>query len=233
MECPPVTSPVTDHIDLIARHVPLAGCRTVDIGCGKGVLVRQLAARGAAVTGIEIAADKLAAARAVPPAAGERYAEGRAEALPFADGTLDLAVFLFSLHHVPEAVHRDALAEVRRVLVPGGHLCVGEPLASGPFFELLLPVHDETLVRAAAQRTVALAPSLGFATVASYVYSRPRAFAGFAELKAHVLGVDPARAPAFAAHEAELEAGFRRMAVREDDRFVLDQPCRMDVLRRL
>ncbi|MGQ9365546.1 class I SAM-dependent methyltransferase [Azospirillum sp. ST 5-10] len=225
--------PVIDHIDLIAEHVALKGCRAVDIGCGKGALVRQLAARGADVTGIEISAGKLAAARAVAPEAGERYAEGLAEALPFADASLDLAVFLFSLHHVPEAVHRDALAEVRRVLVPGGHLCIGEPLPAGPFFELLLPVHDETAVRAAAQHTVALAPSLGFAPVATRFYSRPRAFDDFAALKTHVLAVDPARGPAFAAHEGTLREGFHRLAEPLDGRWVLDQPCRMDVLRRL
>ncbi|WP_051341434.1 class I SAM-dependent methyltransferase [Azospirillum halopraeferens] len=226
-------NPVIDHVDLIAEYVPLVGCRAVDVGCGKGVLVRQLAARGAMMTGIEITAEKLAAARDLPVVADEIYCDGRAEALPFPDASLDLAVFLFSLHHVPEAVHRDALAEVHRVLVPGGHLCIGEPLAEGPFFELLLPVHDETAVRAAAQRTVALAPSLGFAAVATRLYSRPRAFRDFAELKAHVLGVDPARTPAFAAHEAALEDAFHHMAERVDGRFVLDQPCRMDVLRRV
>lgn len=47
----------------LAQHARLAGARVVDVGCGGGVLSEGLACAGAVVTGIDLAADALAAAR--------------------------------------------------------------------------------------------------------------------------------------------------------------------------
>ena len=50
--------------DYVASRVDLAGARVADVGCGGGLLSESLAARGAAVLGIDASADTLAAARA-------------------------------------------------------------------------------------------------------------------------------------------------------------------------
>jgi ubiquinone/menaquinone biosynthesis C-methylase UbiE len=59
-----------------------------------------------------------------------RTAAGDAEALPFADATFDLVVGHAFLHHLPD--YAAAIAEMRRVLRPGGALLIaGEPTALG------------------------------------------------------------------------------------------------------
>ncbi len=50
-----------------------------------------------------------------------------------------------------------ALAEIARVLVPGGWLYVSEPVFAGPFNELMRLFHDEQAVRAAALAALARA----------------------------------------------------------------------------
>jgi ubiquinone/menaquinone biosynthesis C-methylase UbiE len=96
----------------------LAG-RVLDVGCGTGNLVADLAARGVRTFGIDASPEMLAVARRKAPGAGLK--EGRAEALPFRNGWFDRVVFQLSLHLVDRA---RALAEARRVLAPGGRVVV-------------------------------------------------------------------------------------------------------------
>jgi len=123
--------PLRDGADVIRQSLALQGARVLDVGCGDGILVRLMAREGAAVTGLEISEDQLARARAAATVAGESYRVGRAEALPFDDEVFDIVVFFNSLHHVPVEDQETALAESARVLKPGGHLLVVEPLAEG------------------------------------------------------------------------------------------------------
>ena len=94
------TAPPTDT-SMLERLVAPAGKDVVDIGCGGGALVRDLAAAGARPIGIEISEAQLATARARDDGSGARYLVGRAEALPLEDGSVDVVVFMRSLHHVP------------------------------------------------------------------------------------------------------------------------------------
>lgn len=95
-----------------------AEMRVLDLCCGTGVVAAAMAARGAVVTGLDFSAAMLEQARLRHP--GLRFDEGDAEALPFADGSFDAVVSNFGIHHVPRP--GAALAEVKRVLRPGGRL---------------------------------------------------------------------------------------------------------------
>jgi ArsR family transcriptional regulator len=94
-----------------------------DLGCGTGAVVEALAPHVSRVIGVDASEDMLAAARL--RAADLPNAELRAgalEALPLADRSLDAAVLMLVLHHLPAPLA--ALAEARRVLRPGGRLLV-------------------------------------------------------------------------------------------------------------
>lgn len=83
----------------------LAGKTAVDVGCGGGLLAEALAARGAAVTGIDLAEDLLAAARAHLKASklAVDYRAISAEALAAErPGAFDLVTCLEMLEHVPD-----------------------------------------------------------------------------------------------------------------------------------
>jgi SAM-dependent methyltransferase len=223
----------TTDLAMLDRLVKPAGHDIVDVGCGSGALVRALAERGARPIGLEISAEQLAPALASDEDNQSRYVVGRAEELPFADGSVDVVVFMRALHHVPAADLPRALTEARRVLRPGGLVYVVEPLAEGSYFELLSLVEDEREVRAAAQRALKDSGGFGLERVTTVEYEVRFRIADLGVLRARAVSVDPARAEIFEAREAELVEAFARLGEADGDTggrwFV--QPMRADVLR--
>ncbi|MDP9170799.1 MAG: methyltransferase domain-containing protein [Acidobacteriota bacterium] len=122
-----VTAPLARTIVRLSQlH---AGQSLLDIGTGSGIVALNAAGSPAspAVTGIDLSDGLLAIAQHNTREAGLtgriRFVKGDAEALPFADASYHAAVSLFALLHFP---HPDrALAEMYRVLKPGGRLVVG------------------------------------------------------------------------------------------------------------
>jgi ubiquinone/menaquinone biosynthesis C-methylase UbiE len=158
------------HFDALLSAVgPVAGLAIADIGCGEGTLGRELAALGAFVTGFD--PFMAPAARLALGTGSWQLVRAAAETLPTPDASFDLALFVFSLHHVPQQQLASALAEVRRVLRPDGRLYVAEPVAEGPHQDIVELFHDETAVRAAATAALArhAAPHFGYQRVLSYV----------------------------------------------------------------
>jgi ubiquinone/menaquinone biosynthesis C-methylase UbiE len=205
IEPPTLDLGVTTTKDVLrgALSLPAAppGRRVVDIGCGTGAVTRLLLRDGIEAFGIEPNAALLQAALAdvQRPAPPGRWIASPAERLPIAGASVDAVLFCNSLHHIPPARQVAALAEATRVLRPGGEIVVIEPVAAGDFFELLAPLDDETLVRAAAQRALESAGSrflrqvmaarfstlVAYASPAAVVESFARADAGRRERLGH------------------------------------------------
>ena len=96
------------------------GKDVLDLGCAGGFMAEALADRGARVTGIDPAAEAIAAAQAHAVQMGHdiRYDVGVGEALPYADGAFDAVGCVDVLEHVSDL--GQVLAETARVLRPGG-----------------------------------------------------------------------------------------------------------------
>ena len=234
------TTPTTDT-SMLERLVAPAGKDVVDVGCGGGALVRELAAAGARPIGIEISEAQLAAARARDAGdAGEggpgpcgRYLVGRAEALPLDDASVDLVVFMRSLHHVAPEHLEAGLREARRVLRPDGAVYVAEPLAEGDFFALTSLVEDEVEVRRAAQAALADAERVGLERAVTLDYDVTVCLPDVEAFRARTVSVDPDRGPVFEARRGEIAAAFARLGTpgeRPGER-CFTAPMRADVLR--
>jgi len=99
------------------------GGRVLDVGCGTGILAREIAPRtgpGGHVAGIDPGPGMLAVARQLAPAI--EWREGVAEALPFPDQSFDAVASQFALMFATD--RRQAVREMLRVLVPGGRLAI-------------------------------------------------------------------------------------------------------------
>jgi SAM-dependent methyltransferase len=117
---------VADWIAERMEAVAAPAARFLEVGVGTGRIALNLHRRGRWVTGIDLSAammagyrDKAAAAGLPPP----RLVRADVTRLPFADASVDVVVEVHLLHLVPG--WRLALAEIRRVLAPGGLVLLG------------------------------------------------------------------------------------------------------------
>jgi ubiquinone/menaquinone biosynthesis C-methylase UbiE len=91
----------------------------LDLGCGNGRHAELLAGRADRVVGVDVSRGLLAVARERAP--GIHLVQGDAAGLPLADDSVELTVYVATLHHLPtRTLRRTSLDELARVLAPGG-----------------------------------------------------------------------------------------------------------------
>src|ERR1700757_4421321 len=131
-EEPPMALPLADsdepnrfHIQLYHRtatQVDLNGKRVLEVGCGHGGGASYLmrTAGPASYTGLDLNPAGIAFCRKRHNLPGLEFVQGDAENLPFPDQSFDAVINIESSHCYPRFPR--FLAEVARVLRPGGHL---------------------------------------------------------------------------------------------------------------
>ena len=190
---------IDDELQLLTELVPLSGQDIIELGCGAAGLARQLLQRhpDSRVTGLEVD-QRQHAKNLAAPQAGLHFVSGVAQAIPFEDARFDLALMLKSLHHVPMASMAKALAEAARVLRPGGHLYVSEPVYGGDFNDLIRLFNEEGAVRAAAQAAVDAALQQGnWTQVVEQRFDMPVTFKNFDDFEQRLMR------PTFADHRID------------------------------
>ena len=103
----------------------------LDVGCGTGRLALEAARRvgeTGRVTGIDPGTDQIAWARSKAARSGlpAAFQIGVIEQLDFPDGTFDVALSTLMMHHLGDGLKRQGLAEIARVLKPGGRLVIAD-----------------------------------------------------------------------------------------------------------
>jgi SAM-dependent methyltransferase len=135
---PAIATPVSASLLAAADLQP--GERVLDVACGTGIIARLAAERvgpTGTVTAIDVAPDMIDVARATPAPAGATidWHVGDAVSLPFDDGTYDAVLCQMGLMFMADRAA--AVAEMRRVLAPGGRVVVNTPGSIQPPFVVL------------------------------------------------------------------------------------------------
>ncbi|WP_127783734.1 class I SAM-dependent methyltransferase [Rhodococcus sp. X156] len=179
------------------------GQRALDVGCGPGALTAELVRRlgASSVAACDPSVPFVAACRDRNPGADVR--EGRAEALPFADHSVDLAVASLVLHFMSDPAR--GIDEMRRVVVPGGQVaaCVwdfdrGMQLFHA-FWEAAVAVDPQAPAELYARRfgrpgeVVQLLEDRGLEQVSEQTMTVQTTYASFEEVLAGLMaGIGPA-----------------------------------------
>jgi SAM-dependent methyltransferase len=106
-------------LDRFAERVQRLG-PVCDLGCGPGHVARYLHDRGVQVTGLDLSAEMVEQARRLNP--GIEFRRGNMLSLDLEDGAWGGIAAFYSIIHVPRTEIAIALAEMKRVLRPGGVL---------------------------------------------------------------------------------------------------------------
>src|SRR5260370_36053559 len=111
----------------LARMQP--GEQVLDVGCGTGTLAMEVARRvrrAGRVAGVDPGTEQIARARskAARSHVPIEFQIGVIEQLPFPDQTFDVVLSTLMMHHLPGGLKRQGLAEIARVLKPGGRLVI-------------------------------------------------------------------------------------------------------------
>lgn len=121
-------------IQFLSQVIP-ADARILDVGCGTGKGQESFGTLGS-VYGVDFSQDALEFCH---QRGLLRVARADAQALPLQDNSLDVVVTLDTIEHVPD--DQKAIAEIARVLKPGGHLLINVPA-----YQWLWGPHDVALM---------------------------------------------------------------------------------------
>ncbi|ADE11392.1 Methyltransferase type 11 [Sideroxydans lithotrophicus ES-1] len=183
---------VCDERDIYERLLPLEDADILELGCGKAEKTFAIAERGKANRIVALEVDEIQHAKNLQrkTPSNVSFQLGGAQAIPVGDRSFDIVLMFKSLHHVPLALMDTAMAEIHRVLKPGGMAYISEPVFAGEFNEILRLFHDEQAVRAAAFAAVERAVAAGSFELASETFfDTPVHFENFEQFEEQILKV--------------------------------------------
>jgi len=231
--CQPNTERVCDEREIYESRLPLDSANLLELGCGKADKTRAIAETGRVASIVALEVDEIQHAKnlQVTDLPTVQFARGGAEHIPFPDSRFDIVLLFKSLHHVPLEKMDQALAEIHRVLKPGGLAYISEPVYGGAFNEILSLFNDERQVREAAFAAVQRAVNSGLMTlVRQEFFSTPIRFDSFAQFEERILNVTHTHHDLPPQLHQRVKEKF--MAHLTDDGAHFHTPIRVDLLRK-
>lgn len=223
---------VCGHSDIYEGLLPLDGARILELGCGKAEVTKAIArsAKGVSITALEVdrIQHELNCRSDLP---NVRFELGGAEEIPAADDAFDIVMMFKSLHHVSGDKLDRALAEVHRVLKPGGLAYLAEPVFAGDYNDILRIFHDEEKVRLAAFAAVRRAVESGLMElVTEKFFLAPLKYENFTQFEERVINVTHTDHRLTPQQFAQVREKFLRHMTKNGAVFFT--PMRVDLLRK-
>ena len=229
----PIIDLICDEQEIYEQLLPLCGANILELGCGKADKTRAIAKaeKAAAILALEVDAIQHAHNLAIMDLPNVCFELGGAENIPVVDASMDIVLMFKSLHHVPMDKMNQALAEVHRVLKPGGLAYISEPIYAGGFNEILRLFHDEKQVREAAFSAIEQAASSELMTlVTQKFFKTPMHFDDFMQFEEKIINVTHTHHALLPELYNAVHTKFEQhMTVKGVDFFM---PIRVDLLRK-
>lgn len=229
----PAADRVCDEYLIVKSLLPLSGSRVLELGCGKAEKTRAIAQGGevASITALEVDEIQHAKNMQIGDMPNVSFFLGGAEMIPAADASVDIVLMFKSLHHVPMDKMDQALAEIRRVLKPGGLAYLSEPVYAGEFNDILRLFHDEKTVREAAFAAIERTVKDGMLElIGQTFFNTPEHFDDFEHFEKQVLNVTHTHHQLSAEVYEAVRAAFTRQMTPQGVNF--QNPIRVDLLRK-
>jgi ubiquinone/menaquinone biosynthesis C-methylase UbiE len=231
--CDPDSHILCDEQEVYENLLPLEGARILELGCGAAQKTRAIAEahRTASILALETDTVQHAKNQQIADLPNVTFGLAGAEDIPAADGSFDVVFMFKSLHHVPLDKMDRTLAEIRRVLRPGGLAYISEPVYAGSFNDILRLFHDEQAVREAAFAAVKRAVESGLLELATQrFFNTAMAFDDFGQFDQRIIQVTHTQHRLSPELYEQVKARFEAHMTPQGAQF--EMPIRVDLLRR-
>ena len=230
----PEMQDLKEETTVLDRMLQFDGARVLELGCGAAektqLIVQQTDVMEIVAAEVDsVQHEKNLALTGLDKITFKSYG---AESIQEPDARFDIVLMFKSLHHVPTENMDAALREIHRVLKPGGHAYISEPVFAGAFNDVMRVFHDEEVVRRNAFETVkqVIADRL-FDLREEYFFRNRLRLESWEQYEQNVINVTHTDHSLDPAQLAEVKRRFD--AHESAEGFVFEIPNRVDLLVRL
>ena len=213
----------SSDLDPLIERIKFQDRQVIDVGCGNADKAKVLVKSGATVIGIEPDLESWQVGEIEKD--GFKLIRGGAQAMAVDDDSADVVIFMYSLHHVPADLMKDALSEASRVLKDSGVLYIAEPVAQGSYQAVCEPFLDETQIRAQAKAAINKYASDWFKHCSEFDYVVPEYFDNYTHFVDYMVGYSLNRYERIDVDTAVVKGRFEQCL--SDGRYQLDQPVKV------
>jgi ubiquinone/menaquinone biosynthesis C-methylase UbiE len=232
-----------NDLEIFSQITEIKEKTIIDVGCGTGGFVRELAAKGARVIGIDYL-PMLTKSKNNQPLLQKStkdsqlhrlqkfFIAGAAENLPLKDNYADIIVFFASFHHILETRMDQSLQETYRVLKTDGLAIFLEPIGQkGSYFEIVRLIEDERSIQQIAFQSIKNAHMWGLENKKEEIAYFERSFGDYANL-VKVFVDDEIKRKGYLKNARKITTGLSKEAGIPFEDYRYKSICRVNVLQK-
>jgi ubiquinone/menaquinone biosynthesis C-methylase UbiE len=221
------------ELEIMARSLSFNGARVLELGCGRAWMTRIISEKLAPAAIIATEVDRIQHAKnlQIDDLPNVSFVYGGAEHIEQPDSSVDIAIMLKSLHHVPIKLMDQALREIARTLKPGGMAYISEPVYRGELNKIMRLFHDEKVVRQAAFDAIERAVAAGHLELVQQIFfNTPGHYHDFEHFEQRMLNVTHTEHKIGDELYQLIKEAFQQHMGEDGAHFL--KPSRVDLLRR-